>query len=120
MRKTYFVLLVLALVTSLSFLAPLAFAEPTPPTTIPVPPPNLGLWALLARALQWLFNIVIILAAIMLVYAGLQYVTSNGDEKKVGTALHTLTYALIGVAVAVLAKSLIAVIGHFLGTNLGL
>ena len=118
MKKKYFALIALTLIASAPFLTPLVLANTTA-TTLPVPGATNGdLWTLLAKALQWLFNIVIFLAAIFLVVAGFQYVTSNGDEKKVHTAMNTLIYALIGVAVAVLAKSLIAMVGHFLGTQL--
>jgi hypothetical protein len=46
-------------------------------------------------------------AVIMIVVAGLKYVTSGGDSAKVGSAKSTLVYALIGLAIAVLAHLLV-------------
>ncbi len=119
MKKIIFALIIVTLLSGGPLLT--SAQEISPDPTIPVPgPTNANLWELLARALQWLFNIVIVLAAIFLVVAGLQYVTSRGDENKVKSALNTLVYALIGVAIAILAKSLIYLVGHFLHTPLSI
>jgi hypothetical protein len=77
--------------------------------------PNIqvDIWTLLTRALNWFFGIVIAIAAIMLVLAGFTYVTSAGNEDKMKTALNTLIYALIGVAIALLAKGLIYMVCTF-------
>jgi hypothetical protein len=53
-----------------------------------------------------------IAAIIMVVYAGLKYITSGGDASKIGTAKNTLIYALVGVAIAALAQFLV----HFVFT----
>ena len=127
MKKIHFILLALALIVLVPSLGLAQINNPALPSlpggadgaALPIPPAvQTNIWVLLAKALQWLFSIVIFLAAIFLVVAGFQYVTSNGDDKKVQTAFRTLIYALIGVAVAVLAKSLIYIVGHFLGTSL--
>ena len=44
-----------------------------------------------------------ILSVIMLVFGGIKYATSAGDEKKVTSAKHTIIYAIVGLAVAILA-----------------
>lgn len=43
-------------------------------------------------------------AVIMIIYSGFRYVTSAGDSAKVSTAKNALIYALVGIAVAVLAQ----------------
>ncbi len=49
-------------------------------------------------------------AVIMVIVAGFKYVTSGGDAGKVSSAKSTLIYALVGIAVAVLAQLLIHIV----------
>lgn len=44
-----------------------------------------------------------IVAVIIVIYAGFQYVTSNGDSSKASTAMKTILYAVIGIAVVISA-----------------
>lgn len=78
-----------------------------------IPAGQIDIWTLLIKALNWFFNIAIIIAAIYLVYAGWQYVTAAGDEEKAKKGLNTLIYALIGVSIALLAKGLIYMVSTF-------
>lgn len=48
-----------------------------------------------------------VIAVIMVIVAGFKYITSGGDSAKVTSAKNTLIYALIGIAVAVLAQFII-------------
>ena len=45
-----------------------------------------------------------IIAVIMIIVAGFRYITSGGNEQTIATAKKTLTYALIGLVIAVLAQ----------------
>lgn len=47
------------------------------------------------------------LAIIMIIVSGFRYITSGGDANKVSGAKNTLIYALVGIAVAVLAQLLV-------------
>jgi len=82
-----------------------------------IPEINVDIWEILDRALNWFFGIAIVIAAIMLVYAGFNYVTATGNEEKIKTATKTLIFALIGVAIALLAKGLPLLIQEFLQGN---
>lgn len=80
---------------------------------------GIDIWVVLIKALNWFFNIAIIIAAIYLVFAGWQYVTAAGDEEKAKKGLNTLIYALIGVGIALLAKGLIYMVSTFIiGTGI--
>jgi uncharacterized membrane protein YuzA (DUF378 family) len=46
-------------------------------------------------------------AVIMIIVAGLKFVTANGDSSRVASARNTLIYALIGIAIAALAQVLV-------------
>jgi len=83
-------------------------------------PPDikLTLWgtsSILTKALNWVFGIVIFIAAIMLIWAGFTYITSSGDADKMKRALNSVVYALIGIGIAVLAKGLVYMICVFVG-----
>jgi FtsH-binding integral membrane protein len=67
------------------------------------------------RIATWLFAIVLAIAVIVLLIAGLNWVTSGGDEEKVASARKMLTWALVGIAIAFLAKGLIALIRQLVG-----
>lgn len=51
--------------------------------------------------------IVGVAAIIMLLVAGFKYITSSGDSGKISSAKNTLIYAMVGVAVAVLAQLIV-------------
>lgn len=46
-------------------------------------------------------------AIIMLLIAGFKYITSGGDSGKISSAKNTLIYAMVGIAVAVLAQVIV-------------
>lgn len=46
-------------------------------------------------------------AVIMVMISGFKYVTSGGDANKVASAKSTLVFALIGIAIAALAQTLV-------------
>jgi len=67
---------------------------------------------------NWIFAILLGIAAIMLILAGFFWITAGGDPTKVTTASAMLKNALIGVAIALGAKGLVMVIGSLLGANI--
>lgn len=58
-------------------------------------------------AVNILSLIVGIAAVVMIILGGLKYVTSGGDSNKVANAKGTITYALIGLVIAVLAQAIV-------------
>ena len=79
-----------------------------------------NIWELLTKILTWFFNIVLFVAAIMIVYSGFQYITAGGVTEKTQKALNSLIFALVGVGIALLAKVLIYLVNNFLGTGVTL
>lgn len=59
---------------------------------------------------RWLMTIVFIIAAIFIVVAAYKFVTSGGDPAAVTSARQAILYALIGVAVALLAWGIVQVV----------
>lgn len=73
--------------------------------------PNVNVIAAVNSVINWLFAILLIVAVIFILLAGFSFVTASGDPAKVGVARNYVLYALIGVAVAFLAKGLVYLVG---------
>jgi hypothetical protein len=66
-----------------------------------------GINDFVASVVNILSLIVGMAAVIMIIVAGLKFVTANGDSSRVASARNTLIYALIGIAIAALAQVLV-------------
>ncbi len=53
----------------------------------------------------------------MIVISGIIYITSGGDDGRVETAKKMLTYAIIGLVVALLGYVIVYAVGNALGAN---
>jgi cytochrome bd-type quinol oxidase subunit 2 len=51
--------------------------------------------------------IVGVIAVIMIIVGGLQYITSGGDSNKVSTAKNTIIYAVVGLIIVALAQLIV-------------
>ena len=58
---------------------------------------------------NWMAWAVGLAAVVMGLYAGILFITAGGDATKVTTARNILLYAIVGIAVAILAFSLVAI-----------
>lgn len=56
-------------------------------------------------------------ALIFIIYAGLTLMNSGGDQKKVASAKGTLTYAIIGLVLVLLAFGIVNFIGAVTGVS---
>ena len=59
---------------------------------------------------NWMFAILLAIASVMMIYAAFNFITASGDDKKITSARTMLTYSLVGVAVALLSKGLVAAV----------
>ena len=57
--------------------------------------------------IQTMFFILGVLAVIMIIYAGIQYVISAGDSGKVTKAKNTIIYSVVGLVVAIMAYAIV-------------
>lgn len=55
------------------------------------------------KVAEFIISFITILGIIFLVYGGILYVTSGGDEGKAEDGKNTITYALIGLFIAAMA-----------------
>ncbi len=71
------------------------------------------------RVLEFLTGLLAILAILAIVISGIYYITSGGDGGRVDTAKGWLTYAIIGLVVALLAWVIVTAVSEGLGAGDG-
>ena len=76
-----------------------------------------GFFRIACIASNWIFAFALVLAVAVLVFVGVTFMTARGDEQQLTTAKRYLGWALVGVAVVVLAKTLVAVVGTLVGVT---
>lgn len=67
-----------------------------------------GVTKVLRAVLQILSIVAGVAAVIMIIIAGLRYITSGGDSSKVSGAKSAIIYAIVGLVVVVLSQLLVA------------
>jgi hypothetical protein len=70
---------------------------------------------LAAAVIRWIMSIVGIASVAAMVYAGILYFTSGGNEDQAGKAKKTMTYAIIGLIVAILSYVIINTLINAIG-----
>ncbi len=127
MRK-FFIFSILYLVIS-SFtvynLSTPVYAADDPPATCKSDP-KLGacpagiadLQAMVSRIISFIVPFAFIAVTLMLVWAGIKFITSGGDAKAISSASHMVTWALLGVLFLIIAWLIIRLISSFTGVDL--
>lgn len=90
----------------------LAQLEPVNPTPAISTWPDI--WIIINRVLGYAGSIVMVVAVIMLLYAAILYLTAGASATTLGKAKGVLIYAIIGIAVGILAFSARPIIENFL------
>jgi hypothetical protein len=85
-----------------------SFALAALPTTVD------GVAELLNKIAGHLFDFAMIVGIICVLWAAFQYMTAGGSSEKVGDANKIMLYAVIGLAVALLASGVPTIIDNFL------
>jgi heme/copper-type cytochrome/quinol oxidase subunit 2 len=76
-----------------------------------------GLTAIICSFLAYFFWIVLVVSVIMVLYAAFVYVTAADDTEKTSKARRTLTYAAVGIAVALISTALPSIVGSIFPSN---
>ena len=63
-----------------------------------------GLFTIIVNVALFIIGAICVL---MLIYGGIKYTTSAGDEKAVTSAKNTILYAVVGIVIAILAYALV-------------
>ena len=54
---------------------------------------------------------------IVIIISGIKIITAGGDPKKLASAQSTITYAIIGIAIVILAFVIVRVVQYFIGST---
>lgn len=93
----------------------LALAQaPTAPTVVTT---YSQLITIINTIVNWMFGILLAVAVILILYSAFLYLTSGGDEEKVKTAKKYLVYAIIAVAIGIVAKGIVYLIVQLFGAT---
>lgn len=79
------------------------------------PPPKPGgvptdLEGGLMNLTNWILGFISLVSVLMVIYGGVQYLTSAGDESKAESGKKTLTYAFTGLVLCALAYAIVEMI----------
>ena len=79
---------------------------------VPTPPVETEseLQTFMCSIISWFFWIVLVISVIMVLYSAFTYVTAGDNQEKTSKARKTLTYAAIGIAVAIIAAGVPAIV----------
>lgn len=85
-----------------------------PTDTLCNPLPDRNIQGLVIRLLKWLMTIIAMVAVVAVVISGFRMVVSGGGEQEVKSAKKMLTWSIIGLVIASLAYSIVAVTQNIL------
>jgi hypothetical protein len=116
-KKFFTALSVVLVPASLGLPASIALAQVTA-NTVNSPVQNAtDIQNLMCSVVSWFIWIVILTSVIMVVYAAFTYATAGEDTEKVATGRKTLTYAAVGIIVALCAAGFPAIVQSVFGSN---
>jgi hypothetical protein len=72
----------------------------------------------LSTGIQVMMILAIILSLVFLVLGGLQWTSSGGDKGKITAARSKITFAIVGLIVALSAFAIVTIFGNFFGVKL--
>ncbi|MCX6761566.1 MAG: hypothetical protein NTY33_01850 [Candidatus Moranbacteria bacterium] len=79
--------------------------------------PSASIYNIIVGILDWLLTIVGVVGVIAFAIAGIMYLTSTGDDKRIETAKKAMTNAIIGVVVAIVGLVVIRAVDSMLNAG---
>ena len=110
-KKLVAALMLLSLVVVPQALAASQNGFGTNPNTVPAGLQNsTDLTEILMRITNYILGFITIIAVLMLIWGGIQYLTAAGDEAAVDSGKKTITYAIIGLVIVGLSYAIMAIV----------
>ena len=72
---------------------------------------------IIEKVVKFVVELIGSIAVLMIVVAGIMYITSGGDSTRTETAKKILTYAIVGLIIAILAYTIVIIVGETLGAS---
>ncbi|TSD00466.1 MAG: Uncharacterized protein Athens071425_611 [Parcubacteria group bacterium Athens0714_25] len=104
-------------VSSALLLPALALAQFEAPSGSDTGLPESSIYAIVQNIMYWLLGLVGIAGVIGFAISGIMYLTSAGDDDRMGTAKKAMIYSIIGVVVALVGLVALSAIQNMLGGN---
>ena len=76
-----------------------------------------GANAIIPKAINLMLFVVGVLAIFMMIYGGIRYVLSGGDNTRVKDAKNTILYAIVGLVVAILGYAVVNWVVQIVGSG---
>jgi type IV secretory pathway VirB2 component (pilin) len=114
MKKIQTKLTALSLVISMFFVH-FAYAINTSGLNVPTPTGTTDIGTIIDRISTWILGFAAAIAVLIIIFAGVQFMVSAGNADRQKTARATLTYAVIGLIVIVLAYFIVDLVLHIPG-----
>lgn len=83
----------------------------TAPTVGILDPTTTSISTIIEKIISWVLLFAGAIAVLFIIYAGFMYVTSAGNKERIETAKKTLTFAVIGLIVIILANFIVGLVG---------
>ncbi len=90
------------------------YTKPTAPAGVPK---DADLAKVIEKVLNYVLGFLAVLSILMIVIAGIMYITSGGDEGRVDKAKSWLTYSIVGLIVALLGFVIVSTVSNMLGAG---
>lgn len=105
-------------VLSIAVMVGLPFIAAAQPTDLPTPIENYSDVTGLIRTIGgWMLGILLVLAAIFIIVSAYFYLTASGNEETLKKAKQFLIYAIVAVAIGLIAGGLSSLVQNIVGTN---
>lgn len=72
---------------------------------------------LIGRIINYLLAIVGAISIILIIVGGIRFIAAGGDEKATAAAKQTITFAIVGLVIVLLAVLMVNVLGNLLGAK---
>ncbi len=101
----------------LTLFVPLIAAAQNPGGIISVEPADkeTSIAAIMTTVLNWAFGLLIVLAALFIIWAAFLYLTSGGDSEKTEHATKFIVFAVVAIVVAALARAVVYIVRQLVG-----
>lgn len=114
-NKTFFLILQSIFILIPVFLIVLPISAETINVSNPLGSQNLQ--DIIDKIINFIFVIALVLAPLMIVIAGFFYMTAAGNPVKITKAKTIITWTIVGLAIILFSKGLIAIINQILGVK---
>ena len=74
---------------------------------------------LIDAIIKFIFYIAVVVVPLMIIVGAFYIITAGGDPKKIGAGKNIIIYTLIGLAIIMLARGLVAMIESLIGVKIG-